>query len=225
MTVFTFSISSGNYDELRSLSSKPVINYNYVLSSFSLFESLARKALHTDYKVGEIIPLVNVTYCDSLCGRNFSEEACCVENSQCACITGHYSCICEPGYYGTGLRPNGCEICPNNSYWSSWNSCLNCPDINHETRVSPALSSDDCICKTGFRETLEKRCEVIKCPLLNVPDNGYFVHSTSCLNTVNTACGARCNSGYQLIGSSIRLCQEDGFWTGNKTECVCMNYD
>lgn len=67
--------------------------------------------------------------------------------------------------------------------------------------------------------------KIIKlCSLLPVPDNGYFVHSASCLNTVNTACGARCNSGYQLVGSSIRLCQEDGGWSGHETECVCKSF-
>ena len=194
-----------------------------MLSSFSLFESLARKALHTDYKVGVVLPVSNEAFCDSLCEKNGTESSCCDINSQCACgfHSGHYSCICKPGYYGTGLIPNGCDVCPNGTYWNFWNSCFNCPDINHETRTSPALSINDCVCKIGFRETQKNRCEVIKCPLLPVPDNGYFVHSASCLNTVNTACGARCNSGYQLIGSSIRLCQEDGTWSGHETECVC----
>lgn len=223
VTVFTVGISSGNYDELRSISSRPVNNYNYMLSSFSLFESLARKALHTDYKVGVILPVTNNAFCDSLCQKNETEETCCDANSQCACgfHSGHYSCICNPGYYGTGLSPNGCDLCPNGSYWNFWNSCFNCPDINHQTKKSPALSINDCVCKNGFRETQKNRCEVIKCPLLPVPDNGYFVQSSSCLNTVNTACGARCNSGYQLAGSSIRLCQEDGTWSGDETECVC----
>lgn len=224
VTIFTVGISSGNYDELRSLSSKPAANYNYMLTSFSLFESLARKALHTDYKVGVILPVSNESFCDSLCDKNGTEGSCCDVNSQCACgfHSGHYSCICKPGYYGTGLKPNGCDFCPNGTYWNFWNSCFNCPDINHETRITPALSINDCVCKSGFRETQKNRCEVIKCPLLPVPDNGYFVHSASCLNTVNTACGARCNSGYQLVGSSIRLCQEDGTWSGHETECVCM---
>lgn len=111
--IFTVGISSGNYDELRSIGSKPAGNYNYMLSSFSLFESLARKALHTDYKVGVILPVSNDSFCDSLCSKNVSDVSCCADNSQCACgfHSGHYSCICDPGFYGTGLRPNGCELC------------------------------------------------------------------------------------------------------------------
>lgn len=221
--IFTVGISSGNFKELRAISSKPVSNYNYMLSSFSLFESLARKALHTDYKVGVILPVMNDSLCDSLCDKNGTAASCCDSNSQCACgfHSGHYSCICKPGYYGVGLAPHGCEVCPNGTYWNFWNSCLNCPDINHQTLNSPALSVDECVCKTGFKETHLHRCEMIKCPLLPVPDNGYFVEGSACLNTVNTACGARCNSGYQLVGSSIRLCQEDGIWSGDETECIC----
>lgn len=224
--IFTVGISSGNYDELKSISSKPSESYNYMLSSFSLFEKLVRKALHTDYKVGIILPVSNDMFCDSLCSTaefNSLNSSCCDTNAQCACgfHSGHYSCICKPGYYGTGLAPDGCEVCPNGTYWNFWNSCFNCPDINHKTIKSPALSIDDCVCKTGFKETDKHRCEMTKCPLLPVPDNGYFVQGSACLNIVNTACGARCNSGYQLIGSSIRLCQEDSTWSGDETECVC----
>lgn len=221
--IFTVGISSGNLKELRSISSKPFSNYNYMLSSFALFESLARKALHTDYKAGVILPVTNDSLCDSLCDKNGTSTSCCDSNSQCACgfHSGHYSCICKPGYYGVGLAPHGCEVCPNGTYWNFWNSCLNCPDINHQTVNSPALTIDECVCKTGFKETHKHRCEMIKCPLLPVPDNGYFVEGSACLNTVNTACGARCNSGYQLVGSSIRICQEDGIWSGDETECVC----
>ena len=171
-----------------------------MLSSFSLFESLARKALHTDYKTGVILPVSNFTFCDSLCLKTNPLQSCCDPNSQCACNfhSGHYSCICNPGYYGTGLMGGGCDLCPNGTYWNFWNSCFNCPDINHETRKSPAMSINDCVCKSGFRETHKHRCEVIKCPLLPVPENGYFV-SSSCLNMMNSACGARCKSGKEYL--------------------------
>lgn len=196
-----------------------------MLSSFSLFESLARKALHTDYKTGVILPVSNYTFCDHLCDKKNPNESCCDSNSQCACNfhSGHYSCICNHGYYGTGLKGD-CDLCPNGTYWNFWNSCYNCPDINHETRKSPAMNINDCVCKSGFRDTHKHRCEVIKCPLLPVPDNGYFV-SAPCLSTMNSACGARCKSGYHLVGSSIRLCQQDGSWSGHETECVCKKFN
>lgn len=82
------------------------------------------------------------------------------------------------------------------------------------------MSINDCACKRGYRETQKHRCEVIKCPLLPTPENAYFVSAT-CMNSMNSACGARCNPGYQLIGTSVRLCQEDGTWSGHEMECVC----
>lgn len=99
ITIFTLGINSGNLDELRSICSKPIESYNYLLKSFSLFESLARKALHTDYKVGVILPVGTDVMCDALCDKNNTKESCCDPNSQCACgfHSGHYSCICNPG--------------------------------------------------------------------------------------------------------------------------------
>lgn len=85
------------------------------------------------------------------------------------------------------------------------------------------MSINDCKCKSAYKSTEANRCEIIKCPSLAIPNNGYFVQSTECGNTVNAACGARCKSGYQLIGSSIRLCQENGTWSGIETECTCKS--
>lgn len=59
----------------------------------------------------------------------------------------------------------------------------------------------------------------MQCPVLKPPQNGYFVRKT-CGNVVNAACGIRCNSGYTLQGSSIRLCGENGVWSGGDAQCV-----
>lgn len=59
----------------------------------------------------------------------------------------------------------------------------------------------------------------MQCPDLTPPENGYFVRNT-CSNVVNAACGIRCNPGYTLQGSSIRLCGEDGTWSGGDAQCV-----
>lgn len=84
------------------------------------------------------------------------------------------------------------------------------------------MNSSSCVCKSGFKANEYNRCEVLKCPLLEPPENGYFVkHPSGCGHVLNTACGARCQSGYQLIGSSIRLCQENGTWSGIEAKCVC----
>lgn len=89
----------------------------------------------------------------------------------------------------------------------------------------PAINASYCVCKSGFKARADNSCEVITCPHLDPPDNGYFVkHPTGCGHVLNAACGARCKSGYQFAGSSIRLCQENGTWSGSEANCVCEFY-
>lgn len=47
VTIITFGIQSGNFAELFQLSSQPGNEHSFLLDSFTQFESLARKALHT----------------------------------------------------------------------------------------------------------------------------------------------------------------------------------
>lgn len=113
-------------------------------------------------------------------------------------------------------------MCPNGTYWQTWNFCRTCPDRNHVTLVAPAINSSYCVCKTGFVANNDNRCEILTCPQLKPPEHGYFVKTpTGCGQVLNAACGARCKSGYQLIGSSIRLCQSNGTWSGIEPKCVC----
>ncbi|XP_031635123.1 sushi, von Willebrand factor type A, EGF and pentraxin domain-containing protein 1-like isoform X2 [Contarinia nasturtii] len=224
ITIITFGIQSGNFAELHRLSSDPGYEHSFLLDSFAQFESLARKALHTDYKIGNAIRIKNSSLCDTLCDNSQLNEtsSCCDLNAECTCstISGHYSCLCAPGYYGSGLTDN-CDLCPNGTYWHSWNLCKPCPDINHITSEFPAVNSSYCACKSGFKADANNRCEILRCPMLQPPENGYFVkHPLGCDRVLNTACGARCKSGYQLIGSSIRLCQDNGTWSGVEAKCV-----
>lgn len=59
----------------------------------------------------------------------------------------------------------------------------------------------------------------MECPELKPPENGYFVKGV-CNNAFNAACGIRCNPGYTLVGSSIRLCIENGQWSGEQPSCA-----
>lgn len=87
----------------------------------------------------------------------------------------------------------------------------------------PAVNISHCVCKAGFQAKEKNKCEVITCPQMSPPENGYFVkHPSGCGQVLNAACGARCKSGFQLIGSSIRLCQANGTWSGIDAHCVCM---
>lgn len=225
VVIYSIGIQSGNFAELYNISSAPGENHSYFLDSFNHFETLARKALHSDYKSGENM-VVNSSLCDVLCldDPDFlkSNDSCCDRNATCGCSTnsGHYSCLCQPGFTGSGLH-GACYPCPNGTFWDGQNQCRNCPDVNHITLTLPAMSVNDCICKSGYKAEDGRRCEVITCPELTPPENGYFVkHPNACGQVLNAACGTRCQSGYQLVGDSIRLCQESGVWSGNDPKCV-----
>lgn len=61
-------------------------------------------------------------------------------------------------------------------------------------------------------------CEDTRCNPLQPPVDGYFIPGT-CDNIVHGGCGIRCSPGFSLSGSSIRICQKDGTWSGNETLC------
>lgn len=111
-------------------------------------------------------------------------------------------------------------VCPNGTYWHSTNLCKPCPDLNEITLRIPSANLTECVCKHGFQRNKNNSCEVISCPPLKTPHNGYFIRN-GCGNVINTACGVRCISGYYLEGSSIRLCQQNGSWSGDEAKCVC----
>lgn len=59
----------------------------------------------------------------------------------------------------------------------------------------------------------------VVCAVLSPPENGFFVQNM-CNNQYNSACGMRCLPGFELQGSSIRLCQADGTWSGAPPTCA-----
>lgn len=62
---------------------------------------------------------------------------------------------------------------------------------------------------------------VVHCPALKPPENGFFIQNT-CKNHFNAACGVRCRPGFDLVGSSIHLCQPNGLWSGTESFCRGM---
>ena len=96
-------------------------------------------------------------------------------------------------------------------------SCKPCPDENHISEPG-STSVDQCQCPRGYFQE-ESACRLLACPKMDPPPNGYFVKN-ACSSVFNGACGIRCNAGYKLIGSSIRLCQENGTWSGEQAQCV-----
>ena len=58
--------------------------------------------------------------------------------------------------------------------------------------------------------------QAIDCGKLHVPRNGTMVgNKTTYPNTLKFGC----DEGFILIGSSMRECQTNGSWSGNKTKC------
>lgn len=74
------------------------------------------------------------------------------------------------------------------------------------------------IIKNFHQFRLNCNFSAIRCKKLAEPKHGYFVKK-SCDIVINSACGVRCEVGYNLVGTSIRLCQKDGSWTGVTPSC------
>ncbi|RMB94706.1 hypothetical protein DUI87_28819 [Hirundo rustica rustica] len=111
---------------------------------------------------------------------------------------------CPPGTYKPEGSPGGIS------------TCISCPDENH-TSPPGSTSLEDCTCQEGYH-AVGQTCEVVHCPELKPPENGYFVQNV-CNNYFNAACGIRCKAGFDLVGSSIRLCQQNGQWSGSEATC------
>ncbi|CAH2293998.1 sushi, von Willebrand factor type A, EGF and pentraxin domain-containing 1 [Pelobates cultripes] len=216
--IFTVGIWQGNIRELNDMASHPKEEHCYLLQSFAEFEALARRALHEDLPSGSYIQ-EDISYCSYLCEAG---KDCCDVMASCKCgtHTGQYECICEKGYYGKGLQYE-CTACPSGTYKPEGSpggvsTCIPCPDPNH-TSSPGSTSVDDCFCKEGYEEN-SQTCKVVHCPELLPPENGYFIQNV-CNNHFDAACGIRCKIGFELVGSSIRLCQPNGLWSGSQTTC------
>lgn len=219
--IFTLGIWQGNIRELHDMASNPKDQHCYFVHNFEEFEALARHALHedlVDLSMGSYIQ-EELSRCSSLCEAG---SDCCDVMASCKCgsHTGQYDCICEKGYYGKGLQ-HECTACPPGTYKPEGtpggpSSCLPCPDPQHTSQPgSTALS--DCVCKPGF-QPLGKACQPVYCPPLYPPENGFFIQNV-CNNNYDAACGVRCQQGYDLQGTGIRLCQADGTWSGTPASC------
>ncbi|KAL0970174.1 hypothetical protein UPYG_G00238360 [Umbra pygmaea] len=216
--IFTLGIWQGNIRELHDMASHPKDQHCYLVHNFAEFEALARRALHEDLPTGSYIQ-EDLSRCSSLCEAGVD---CCDVMASCKCgtHTGQYDCICEKGHFGKGLQ-HECTACPPGTYKpeatpGGLGTCLPCPDQLH---ISPpgSTSPSDCVCKQGYKPK-GKTCEVVHCPELSPPGNGFFIQNV-CQNQFNSACGVRCLPGYDLQGSGIRLCQPDGTWSGSPPSC------
>ncbi|XP_055359949.1 sushi, von Willebrand factor type A, EGF and pentraxin domain-containing protein 1 isoform X5 [Betta splendens] len=216
--IFTLGIWQGNIRELHDMASHPKDQHCYLVHNFAEFEALARRALHEDLPTGDYIQ-EDLSRCSSLCEAG---KDCCDLMASCKCgtHTGQYDCICEKGYYGNGLQ-HECTACPPGTFKpegtpGGLSTCLSCPDPQHTSQPG-STSLNDCSCRPGY-QPVGMTCQVVHCPALSPPQNGFFIQNV-CNNHFDAACGVRCQPGFDLQGTSIRLCQADGTWSGTPASC------
>ena len=61
---------------------------------------------------------------------------------------------------------------------------------------------------------------VVTCPPLSAPVNGTMYGKDI---TYGAVVHFGCNNGYHLEGSQIRICSQDGTWTGEEASCPCKS--
>ena len=59
---------------------------------------------------------------------------------------------------------------------------------------------------------------VVDCRTLNTTMNGQVSHPNG--TTFGQTATYSCNTGYNLVGDSTRMCQADGIWSGNEPTCI-----
>ena len=60
-------------------------------------------------------------------------------------------------------------------------------------------------------------CELVDCGDPGVPNNGF---KTGASYKFGSKVTYRCNTGYELSGPEMRMCQSDGQWSGTLPSCV-----
>ncbi|GBM86391.1 hypothetical protein AVEN_271683-1 [Araneus ventricosus] len=63
---------------------------------------------------------------------------------------------------------------------------------------------------------------VVECPKLQKPWNGQIIGT--CETNVGDQCVFECRDPYNLVGSRVRVCQENGTWTGETSACGKNQY-
>ena len=69
--------------------------------------------------------------------------------------------------------------------------------------------------------------EVHQCDNLSIPTNGNILSCSSGgigVGYVGNTCSFTCNTGYELTGSDVRMCQSNRVWNGTETMCHKGNY-
>lgn len=87
-------------------------------------------------------------------------------------------------------------------------------DEGHELEGASSME-----CATSGQWTSKPpTCTVVRCPLLEEPENGH-VNCSSRESEFNTQCSFTCSQDYSLEGPEVLTCDRHGNWTGEKPTC------
>ena len=134
--------------------------------------------------------------------------------------------ICQPEGYWSGISPTCTPVtCP----------VLTIPDNGNITTTGQTLGSYatfSCnegynmvgenirICQPeGYWSASSPTCESVLCPTLAIPDGGNLTTTGQMFSSIATY---SCNDGYRMNGVSIRICQPEGYWSGNAPSCTAV---
>lgn len=122
----------------------------------------------------------------------------------------------------TALTVNSGDVLRINSCGSHYGAQCNfsCPTGYHLNGSSTVQCVSLANRPPGFWDNPVPTCEVVKCSSLPIPLNGFKV---GCLGNISelydSRCSFSCNVGYNLYGSSIRRCLQNGTWSGETSSC------
>ncbi|CAI8052865.1 CUB and sushi domain-containing protein 3 [Geodia barretti] len=161
--------------------------------------------------------------------------------------TATYAC-------GTGFNLVGMleRVCQSDAMWSGSDpTCqiVECPTLNDPDNGNLKLSGNtfgdtaEYTCNNGFNLIGESIlmcgpdgqwignppvCEAVQCPTLDSPNNGSVLIPGTGVGVYQETATYACETGFNLVGMSERVCQSDGTWSGsaptcNIVECPTLN--
>jgi len=153
---------------------------------------------------------------------------CKAKTHRCAhhCINnlGSHSCACRIGYV---LAADGrsCNLKPCPRLANPTNGAVSAPDSLFGTSATFSCSAGYKLTKSNRRSCEENgrwsgqapACQAVSCVALGSVHHGQV---TSAGTSFGSTFRVSCNSGYRLVGSSQRMCQQDGTWSGEMPRCI-----
>ncbi|XP_066282461.1 uncharacterized protein [Branchiostoma lanceolatum] len=149
----------------------------------------------------------------------------CRNGGTCSDGINSYTCVCRPGFGGTR-----CEtvVCPSLSVTNGTVFCSNSNLSGSRCTVtcSSGLKLDGVptlVCQyNGAWSSSAPVCRArAVCAALSPPANG--IVSCSDANNEDSSCVVTCNNGYLPAGTSERVCNASGLWSGSTATCQACN--